>query len=364
MSFFDIEIIVLAVVFAVMAGSSMTRRNIHMTAGAVVIQKETSTLLKALCCIVIIVHHFALRVDGGAIVKICQIGGGNFSLVVFLLLSAYGIVKSEQRQPLGCKDYTRHRMVRLLRPYAIIMALFITIYWFIGANATPDEMVTARLNPGFIAIGQHNISWTDIAKYFVGISSINGSLWFVGVTVFSYVAFFICKSIFDISAKRLMLTTCYTILLAAFGYTAYRLDFPAHYWRNLWALVAGVLLALYEREIMESGIKKKLALLLSAEILATMYVYLTRSGGMDYIVFANFGVMAIFLSNELFKRMTISQGSYIALMAAISYEVYLIHGYVLPVEWWYTGYFSCAVTVVFCVACAGVYYKLSRKKIL
>lgn len=67
----------------------------------VIISPDTSQVLKAVCCIIIVLHHFALRRQDITVLKPISMGGGNFALPIFFILSAYGIAKSELHKPIN-----------------------------------------------------------------------------------------------------------------------------------------------------------------------------------------------------------------------------------------------------------------------
>lgn len=159
------------------------------------IKSQTSTLLKAFCCILIVCHHYALRTDGGIIRRIIAMGGGTFALVVFLLLSSYGIAESEKRKPTNLKTYIFKRCGKLIKPYLVITVVAMIAYWLIGAYASPDELSQNRVSLAFAEIGQHKLTASDVLSYLVGIKTFDGAMWFVGITLYSYLAFGLSKTI-------------------------------------------------------------------------------------------------------------------------------------------------------------------------
>ena len=159
------------------------------------INPQTSTLLKAFCCILIVCHHYALRTDGGITRRIVAMGGGTFALVIFLLLSSYGIVESEKRKPTDLKQYLFKRCVKLVKPYFLVTVIAMIAYWFIGAYASLDALLQNRVSQAFVEIGQRRLTISDGVSYLFGLKTFDGAIWFVGVTLYSYLAFGLSQTI-------------------------------------------------------------------------------------------------------------------------------------------------------------------------
>lgn len=322
-----------------------------------IVYPDASSLLKALCCLVIVCHHFALRTTGGFANTILEIGGGSYALVIFLFLSSYGIAKSEIKHPTTIVVYAKKRIWKLMFPYIIITVIAIGIYFLVGANADPEELKAARVNVAFVELGQHRTNFTDIYRYIVGCKTFSSSMWFVGVTLCSYLIFGIAKSLatingkYEVMNKRGFLLTIYILLLTLFAVFTYTRpdDFPAHYYRNLWVLVLGLWVALYENEILKKSLENKMGLYFIVNVLMILWVFITSSGDKYYVIFVNLGFFSILLSNELFKKFSLKRNSMILYLAGISYYIYLIHDKVLTITWWYLGYISSILIVIVCL---------------
>lgn len=326
----------------------------------VVVLHDTSLLLKAICCIVIILHHYSLRVHSSGIGTLLSIGGGSYALSIFLFLSAYGITKSEMIKACNLKAFVKKRFVKLLRPYTILTIIAIAAYWLIGANAPLEELQAARINPAFVHIGNHQKGLLDFFYYIIGIESFSGSMWFVGVTLYSYLAFFICKSFFNIGNQRFKCFVTYLLLILSFAIIVFILEFPLHFYRNLWALALGMLLALYEKEYLSKSRLQRVVIYVLGNITVYTYLLLSSTGDAKYLLFANLGVLSISVFNQIFKRYSLSENSVITTLAALSYVVYLVHGKVLTVEWWYIGYSSVIVAVIASITFAYIYSKIEK----
>ena len=356
-----IESIFILLLFLVSFVLGLTRKNASVNQIGRIFP-DTSRTLKALCCILIIIEHYALRVDEGVFGKIMIIGGGNFSLQIFLFLSAYGITQSEYNKNLGIVDFFHKRVMKVAIPYAIWVTLFFFIYWQIEADPKEDEMKVGRVTPSFATIGSHQIGVIQYFRYLFGIDSFCGHLWFVGVTLYHYVAFFVCKTLFSLQYKRIKCFCAYALLMGAFCIFTMVLQFPAHYWRNLWALVLGLFVALFENRLLQLSNLKKIFSYLLGNILVTTYLIGTHSNRLIeitlYVLVANIGVVFVLFLNRIFTQYTLKVSSPIGILVVLSYSIYLVHGMLLTLEWWYIGFQSLILIVVSSIIFGNIYEKL------
>lgn len=276
------------------------------------------------------------------------------ALPIFFILSAYGITKSELYKPVAqFGAFFKKRMLKLLKPLWMVNLFTIMAYALIGADGyTAEALAKARVNPLFCEIGSHGLPWWEYPLLLVGIKEIDGVVWFVEVTLYAYLAFFVSKSVFPIREKRRSFVCLYTALIVAFGIVAYALALPAHYYRNLWSLVLGLLLAVYERELL--GNRNALALVVAA---CVAYIAAQCVAFHEYLYFpsAVAAIFAIFLCGRCMARRTVRPGSALAQLAAMSYMVYLLHVKLLAIEWHYLGYVSVLLPLAATLALAWVY---------
>ena len=331
-----------------------------------VVFSETSLTLKALCCLVIICHHYALRVEGGPLNTLLRIGGGTYALSVFLLLSAYGIARSEVSRPTRPRQYARKRLWKLLCPYLLVTFVTLAAYWLAGGKGDAAELQAARVNPAFVEIGQHRATLADMVGYVVGLKSLDGAMWFVGVTLWSYVAFLVAKVFVSqvlgktVEGGRGPVLAVYVLLVLCFALLTYWLRFPAHYYRNLWALALGMWLALYERDILAKPFCWRLAAFVLVNAGVFCWLKLTQSGDWVYLAFANAGFLSVLACNAMFRRWRLKPGSSVAFLSAVSYLIYLVHGKVLVLEWWFVGYDSAILVVVASVLLACLFSRIVK----
>ena len=276
------------------------------------------------------------------------------ALPIFFILSAYGITKSELHKPVRrVGAFFKKRMLKLLKPLWVVNLFTIVAYALIGAGGhSAGAMAQGRVNPLFCEIGSHSLPWWEYPLLLAGIKEIDGVVWFVEITLYAYLAFFVSKRVFPIREERKCFVFMYTALIVAFGIVAYMLALPAHYYRNLWSLVFGLLLAVYEREII--GSRKSLRLVISA-IGGYVLLQCVLLREYLYFVFAMAAIFAVFLCGQYMARRTVMQGSGLARLAAMSYMVYLLHVKLLTIEWHYIGYASVLLPLAATLALAWMY---------
>lgn len=170
-----------------------------------VLSLDTSNLIKAICCIVIILHHYALRVNIPLIGTYFGSQSGNQALILFMLMSGFGVVKSELIHKSTVKSFLKRRFLKLLIPFWIVNFLTIIVYSLInpqkpfGVNL--DEI---RVWDYFWDFGTGQYGFLDYVMLFLGIKEVDGAYWFLEVILYSYIVFLITKSLFDLKKKRLM----------------------------------------------------------------------------------------------------------------------------------------------------------------
>lgn len=286
--------------------------------------------------------------------------GGNFALPIFFMLSAYGIAKSELHKPINqFTAFLKKRMLKLLKPLWIINVFTIVAYYLIGASGyAPEILKQARVNPIFCEIGSHALSVWEYLLLIIGIHQIDGVVWFVEVTLYSYLAFYISKRLFPINRRASAFLSLYTLFIIIFGIMAWKVNLPAHYYRNLWSLVAGMVLAVYEKEFVCN--KKYLYLFLC---FVALYLAAQCFALREYLYFppAIIAVAVIFACDRLMANRYIISGSAISKLAAMSYAVYLIHTKILHTEWHYVGFVSVLLPLIVVLAFAYIYEFVDKK---
>lgn len=138
------------------------------------------------------------------------------------------------------------------------------------------------------------------------------------------------------------------------------MELPAHYYRNLWSLVVGLVLAVYEKDFIHLKKLLYMAFCIIVVFLAVQCVLFH-----DYLYFppAIISVVAIWACDRFMTNRSILPDSPLSKLAIMSYVVYLIHVKVLNIEWHYIGFVSVLLPLITVLALAYIYEFVHFKKI-
>lgn len=322
------------------------------------INVDTSLTLKAIACMVIIAYHFSLRVENDdLLIKLFGMGG-TWALSIFLLLSSYGISQSEKIKKYEFKSYFKHRILKLLIPFWVCIFIVVLFYAILSPSITEEAIISkARLGEAFPHFSDS--TWMDYFLYIVGLKSISAGNWFVLVILYAYILFYVVSTYIGYDKRRLFVLY-YSMGLIAFGLLTSYLDWPAHYWRNLWALALGLFLSLYENELLKIKRLRFILWLFTNIVLVIDWLFI-HCCDYTYIVFANLALVSIILFQRLFSLYSLKKRSIVLCLSLISYQIYLVHGAILNIQWYMFGsHNSLLLVVVFSILLAWLCYKLKN----
>ena len=316
-----------------------------------VLSLDTSNLIKAICCIVIIMHHYALRVNIPLLGPYFGLQSGNQALTLFMLMSGFGVVKSEIIHKSTVNTFLKRRFLKLLIPFWIVNFLTILAYSLInpqkpfGVNL--DEI---RVWDYFWNFGTGQYVLLDYVKLFLGIKEVDGAYWFLEVILYSYVVFLITKSLFDLKKQKAYALSFYTILIALFGFFAYYQQLPAQYYRNLWPLVLGFYLAIYEDKLIlkKNNVKAIILTILLTNIYFVLYTKVVHDLSLKTFVGIDIVLFVTFLLSYLLRKYSFSKTSFLSEVAILSYLIYLWHIKFLNLEWYYMGGYYSVILIIVC----------------
>lgn len=330
-------------------------------ASRALISPGASAVLKAVCCILVVLHHFALRRPDVAFIKPFAVGAGHFAMPVFFALSAYGVCKSEMARPMpGFAAFFRKRVLSLLKQLWAVNFFAIAAYAAVGAiDGSAESMARSAENPLFFAIASHSLQPWELLMLLVGIRELDSVVWFLYVVIYAYMAFFVSKGVFPIVSRRCAFACLYVGLVALFGVAAWALGLPAYYYRNLWALPLGLLMALCEPWLL-GGWRRLCALLCPAGVLLLAQCALLREG--FYLVPAVAAVAALLGCGRFMACRSVRRGSALAWLSAMSPMVYLVHIKVFDIECHCMGFPTVLLPLAATLALSALYVVASRRK--
>ena len=254
---------------------------------------DVSIFLKAICCVVIVLHHYACKTPNYFCEYVLAMGGGGCAVPIFFVLSGYGICKSEMKKSIPTfAEYCRKRLLKILVPLFLVV-LFFEIFYVIFTIST---------------------KWCyDV-------------YWFIWEILIFYILFYVAKSIFPIINKK----NSFFILFSSFCFVvwivAYMLSLPAYY-HYLWSFVLGVALALYEKKFLSN---KFAPIILIIMVFCGTYIQSYVVGeSRRYAIYASLGIIGLLVSRKIFFKRCIRRNSIIEKMGIASYEVYLVHMFIL-----------------------------------
>lgn len=295
-----------------------------------------SQLVKGVACVVI--HHYSQYVLSQGIsqhvlFKLFSHSGGYVSVGLFLFLSGYGLMESEQKHHLTAKDFLAHRLWRVYKPYLLVNFLFVLLCF--GLNFYQD-----------------NWTWLFLEDI-IGLSG-NRVLWFVRVIMILYAYFFIMTFI----PKRLnqaLFIIVVSILHMVVGAMFFGQSFQVI---SIPAFPLGVCASLYKGEFSKAfyGWKSLIITLVLCVVLLNVAILIFGSNGLHGAINIIFiAVLLLFCSNFSWSY------SYRSILGKISYEVYLTHTRIMLLWTAIYGYMMpLSVLLVVSIVMAYIINKLSR----
>lgn len=318
---------------------------------------QVSNALKGFSAILIICHHWCLYnlhtiSDPNILERILPWLGGTFALVVFLFLSGYGITRSEEKSPNSIEHYAKKRVWKIYKPAFIIYLITALVYSFglsfpVDANAIKDNW----LNGFIVDWSNHDISAGLLFQWFV--TKLD---WYVFTTIVLYVIFYVSYHSIRINSKnaaykRVVLTIC----LIAIYYVIARYVFGAslaHYYRNLWAFLLGVILGL------KPNLLKRYMFWIFCGLILT-YNLVQEGIFYEFASLLALGTLLFFgITN---KKYNVNSRLFVYL-GGISYYLYLSHRMFYNVLWSYDKlYFP--LFIILSVGFATIYTMIVRRTI-
>ncbi len=245
------------------------------------------------------------------------------------------------------------------------MLFILAVYWLIGASYPIEELRQYRVSEYFILIGEHKLGLAEYLGLVANGKSLSFHLWFVEVTIISYICFFLSKSIFNIYTKKVALLVTYAMLILGISVTLMLTvhSFPyLAFVRNVPMMIVGLFLALFEKSLVKS-VSKVMIWFVLFNVLTSVYSFLLEHS-LVYVMYSDYALLSVYVSTKVLNGYQLKKDSPIMLLSTLSYVVYLIHASVLTVEWWYIGFKSALLAVAASILFAYIYKCASERKII
>jgi len=333
----DLEIVVIITVLIALFFMGMTHIE-HKETDRWSIDKNYSSLLKALGCVFVLIGHYEANVNlnSGDITKfggIIYCTTANIGLVWFMFISGYGLSVSHNSNRIV--PQTVNRLQKVYLPLLFVSILTIVLYLILPAF---DEDYSIRYTIPRLYHVMHNISkqyYVDILYGGLGIID-----WYVMCIMMFYVIFYIARFLSRSFAPSLN-DQGETIFLLGLLFVYYILAFHiagaenAHYYRLTWAFLFGHLLAKYK------SISRTLLIICIVCGFATFCFE-------HYTIIFSFivAIICLYVCVILNRTKTYSKGVLLSL-GVISYFFYLSHE---RMSWVLINLFGCHDVIIWILA--------------
>lgn len=268
----------------------------------ITISKESTKEIKGIAILMVILGHLSALL-GSSVFNYM----GAFGVAIFLLLSGYGLIVSENRN--GLQEFWKKRLLTVMIPYVTITLVWIVIDLCKGKIYPLKTYILLLIgfDPG---------------------RTIDATMWYISFILLWYVAFWlVCKC-----AKRPLLRViylfCASLFFCKFVEMGIVTNLSWQWYLHAFSFPIGVTVG----TCFKDGIHKKaliginivtllLIVILLPNIQDSMFVYMCLN-----IIIAIFVISLIMLKNH--KR---NSAKSLCLVGAYSYELYLVEGYCMRI---------------------------------
>jgi len=316
---------------------------------------EMTNLLKGLACLIIALHHYSLiylnqNTNGGIPVEAIGKLGGTFSLVIFLFLSGYGITLSEMSKSNNFLIFLNKRMLKIYKPLLLVCFISFILYSAYGVAHIPVEVVEKyRLSDAISIIGQGDSLVYNIL-YIFGFVHLD---WYVVATLAYYLIFYLSfhYPIRFSTNRKLNCAIMMVAIMVIYYIITYLFIGPSkgHYYRNTWAFLFGVLVALSSKS------NKMIVIALPLLLLATL-IFNQFTEGIIYTTGSILSICFLFIMFRLDKYFT-AKSNLLLYLGSISYFVYLSHLRIVYSSLWFFGKENAIILFVFCFLLVAIALK-------
>lgn len=181
--------------------------------------RECTTALKSIAIVLVIFGHRGL-IDGA----------GSWGVLIFLVLSGYGLFKSALSKGLG--GYWRSRIIGVLVPYVLFSVLQLGLSFILGEKVEAGNVLCTLMGLDF------------------GLN-VDPTMWYISFIFVCYAVFFGAWRVYEqrgAVAFTLVLFVGF-VLVAAVGLCHLVWHKGTAAWTYFWAFPAGALLAMYENKL-------------------------------------------------------------------------------------------------------------------
>lgn len=298
------------------------KKDIELNRGGYYIDLASSTALKGVCAICLICTHWCTYnlhlIEENTFTRFIPFHLGHFCIIIFMFLSGYGVVSVELKKRRKWAEYLKKRCWKILKPAWLVSLLTLVLYMFWGPKDISMETVGENwLHEYMSQISHKEFSAFFFAKYFILHLD-----WYVATTLVLYLLLKIALSLTNDTMKMFGMLV---LLVALFYIIGRTMHFPAHYYRNLWSFLLGVLCAIRPHWTRNGFI---------ATAVIVVFALNSFVEGVNYTVAAIMALIVLMYIGYTNKNHRINS-SFLLYLGSTSYAVYLIHRTVYNLLWTY-----------------------------
>ena len=266
--------------------------------------RECSTVLKGIAIMLVIFGHRGL-ID-------CT---GSWGVLIFLVLSGYGIFKSAQGK--GLAGYWRNRVIGVLVPYVLFCVFQLGLSLVMGEGIDVGNVLCT-------------VTGLDFGL------NVDPTMWYISFIFACYAVFYGAWRVYErcgAAAFTAVLLTAF-VLIAVVGLTNVVWHKGTAAWTYFWAFPAGVLLAMYEKKLAGGASLAVCALACLASLAVVVLMYGTAHGSFNLFVYSAAGAVFVMLTVKLL--MDGPAGGVLARalrpVGDASYAMYLNEGFLIRLD--------------------------------
>lgn len=266
---------------------------------------ECSTVLKGTAIVFVIFGHRGL-ID-------CA---GSWGVLIFLVLSGYGIFKSTQQK--GLDGFWHNRVIGVFVPY-VLFSVF-----QLGLSIVKGE-----------AFGVENVFCTVTGLDFG--FNLDPTMWYISYIFACYAIFYVAWHFYwqRGAVSFVVVLLAFFVLMAIVGLTNSVWHRGSASWAYFWAFPAGVLLAMREERLAANGGSFAIFLFVGlSALVAVMLLYGTQHGSLNLFVYSAAGAVLVMLAVKILMDGPLAGviAKTLRPVGEASYAMYLNEGFLIRLD--------------------------------
>ena len=266
--------------------------------------REDSLVLKGVGITLVIFGHRGL-IDGA----------GAWGVLIFLILSGYGILKSVQKK--GLAGYWHSRFVGVLPPYMLFATFQLALSMLAGENLNHGRVICTIIGLDF------------------GLN-VDPTMWFISYIFVCYAIFYIGWFIYeryDALRFSVALVAAFAVV-AVVGLDSVIWNKGAATWLYFWAFPAGVFLGLFENRIVDNVSPAMYICVGLVSMVIVAFLYGTMHRSLNLFIYSAAGALFVFFAIQLIRgtKLAIILNDTMHFLGFYSFAMYLNEGLLIRLD--------------------------------